>query len=452
VSELPAEMQLLRACFRSCLPEESLRVDIAPLLAQLNWDHVLWLAHGQRALLVLDDVLGRPRWARLSPPKILPQLAAFREVNQMRALGRGGETCRLQDLFDGHDVPAIPVDRWVFEQMSHGRPDLEDARGTLRYLVPARDRCRAEAMLLEAGHPCKNDPSKLITMGKHPVALNEVLAEHPDAGRLWSQATASEMGGRTLLQLAPVHWLLHLVARRRGTSRPSLRGAWSLVAFVQRRSDWDWPAVMSEAERFGLAQSVCSDLAASHRELDVPLPGSLAGLLAPDARPISDRPRAKQPSTFPTSPFLPTPPIVVERTLELAGAGSGDLVYDLGCGDGRVIVAAAKRFGARGFGVDSDPVRISEAVRMAAEEGVSDRASFACGELFDTNLADATILYLYLLPPLYPSMHQKILREAKPGLRVVSHDYFFPGWPPDMTEILRTSLTTVSQIYVWRVR
>ena len=210
--------------------------------------------------------------------------------------------------------------------------------------------------------------------------------------------------------------------------------------------------MLAEAERFSLGEAFSSGIAACHEELGIPLPGALSGLLARDSRPA---PKATGGSAvsppLPTSPFLPTPAHVARRLLQIAGVGAGDLVCDLGCGDGRIVVMAAKEFGARGLGVDSDPARTREAALRAEEAGVSGRVSFSCGELFDANLADATVLCLYLLPPLYPILHRKLLREARPGLRVVSHDYVFPGWAPERTEIIRTGLTKVSQIYLWRL-
>jgi hypothetical protein len=452
MSELVAEMQFLRACFRSCLDASGDDEELAPLLASVNWDHMLWLAREQRSLLVLDNVLKRPRWAVLCPPEVLAQVAAFREVNQMRALGRGAELCSVQDLFGHHAIEAISVDRWAFEQATRGRPDLVEIRGPLGYLVHPADRGRAEAVLLEAGHAVRRDPSKLVSKGKRPVVLNEGLAGHPGAGRLWSQAAPFELGGRRLLQLAPADWLLQFLAGREGQGRPSLADAWGVVSLVKRLPDRDWTFVLAEAGQFGLREALGSELLACHEELGAPLPGGLSGLLAlrgHSAESLQSPAPAAQ--TLPTSPFLPTPPVVARRLLQLAGVGPDDLVCDLGCGDGRIVVMAAKEFGSRGLGVDSDPVRIAEATRLAAEAGVSERVKFECGELFDANLADATVLCLYLLPPLFPALLRKLQREARPGLRVVSHDYVFPGWAPERTEIIRTGLTRVSQIYMWRL-
>ncbi len=128
--------------------------------------------------------------------------------------------------------------------------------------------------------------------------------------------------------------------------------------------------------------------------------------------------------------YVPTPQEVVERMLEIAKVGPQDYLIDLGSGDGRIVVTAAKKYGARGFGVDLNPERIKESVENAAKAGVSDRVAFHQRDLFDTNLSDATVITLYLLPSVNLALRPKLL-ELKPGTRLVSHDFSMDDWKPD---------------------
>jgi SAM-dependent methyltransferase len=130
-------------------------------------------------------------------------------------------------------------------------------------------------------------------------------------------------------------------------------------------------------------------------------------------------------------PYVSTPHPVVEAMLRLAQVGPGDVVYDLGCGDGRFVIAAAREFGARGIGVDIDPARIEEANAAARREGVSDRVRFLRQDLFGVDLSPATVVTLFLLPELNDRLAPKLRRELRPGARIVSHRWTIRGWPPD---------------------
>jgi len=128
------------------------------------------------------------------------------------------------------------------------------------------------------------------------------------------------------------------------------------------------------------------------------------------------------------SPFAATPDTVVTAMLKMAGTTSRDLVVDLGSGDGRLVIAAAKEFGARGYGVDIDENLVDYARRKAAEAGVSERAKFDHRDLFKTDLSSADVVTIYLLPTIMDRVAAKLAAELKPGTRVVTHDYQLPGW------------------------
>jgi SAM-dependent methyltransferase len=130
------------------------------------------------------------------------------------------------------------------------------------------------------------------------------------------------------------------------------------------------------------------------------------------------------------APYVATPMSVVERMLELAGVGAEDVVYDLGCGDGRIVVAAANRYGARGVGVDLDPRRIREARRLAKTAGVESLVAFRVEDATATDFSGATVLALYLLPESNELLRPIMETHLAVGARVVSHEYEIPGWTP----------------------
>ena len=130
-------------------------------------------------------------------------------------------------------------------------------------------------------------------------------------------------------------------------------------------------------------------------------------------------------------PFIPTPPAVVDAMLELAGVGPRDFVIDLGSGDGRIVIAAAKNRGARGYGVEIDGELVQAARRTAQREGVAERVEFKVQDLFATDLGQATVVAMYLYPRLMLQLRPRLFAELKPGSRVVSHDFDMAAWKPD---------------------
>lgn len=145
-------------------------------------------------------------------------------------------------------------------------------------------------------------------------------------------------------------------------------------------------------------------------------------------------------------PYVPTPQPVVERMLEIAQVGRNDVVYDLGSGDGRLVITAAQKYGARGVGIDINPRRIQEANANAKAAGVTDLVEFRQQDLFKTDLSSATVVTLYLLPRINLKLRPKLLRELKPGTRIVSHAFKMGDWKPQRVE--RVSGRT---IYYWVV-
>ncbi len=144
--------------------------------------------------------------------------------------------------------------------------------------------------------------------------------------------------------------------------------------------------------------------------------------------------------------YVPTPQPVVDAMLELAGVGRDDVLYDLGSGDGRIPVTAARRFGTRGVGIDIEPVRIREANANARAAGVTDLVTFRREDLFQTDFSEATVVTLYLLPKLNLRLRPILLEQLKPGTRIVSHAFDMGDWDPE--QVVRVDGTV---IYMWTV-
>ena len=139
-------------------------------------------------------------------------------------------------------------------------------------------------------------------------------------------------------------------------------------------------------------------------------------------------------------PYLPTPHEVVKMMLDMAEVHRGDVVYDLGCGDGRIVIAALQAGAERGVCVDIDPVRIAEARAKAESAGLTKRIRFVEGDLFQVPIADATVVTLYLLPSVNERLKPRLLTELRPGTRVVSHDFDMgTEWKPEREERLSLS-------------
>jgi SAM-dependent methyltransferase len=146
--------------------------------------------------------------------------------------------------------------------------------------------------------------------------------------------------------------------------------------------------------------------------------------------------------------YIPTPPAVVEAMLALAEVTRSDTVYDLGSGDGRIVITAARKYGARGVGIDIDPALTKKATENAAAASVSDRVRFVTGDLFTADISEATVVTLYLLQSINERLRPKLVRELKPGTRVVSHLFNMgPEWPPE-----KTLMVERRPVFLWTIR
>ena len=155
-------------------------------------------------------------------------------------------------------------------------------------------------------------------------------------------------------------------------------------------------------------------------------------------------------------PYIRTPQSVVEKMLDLAEVGPGDFLIDLGSGDGRIVITAVQQRGARGFGVELDPTLVDASNEAARKAGVADRAQFFTRDLFETDIREASVLTMYLLPAVNLQLRPRILTELRPGTRVVSHDWDMGEWQPDAKIVLEGLSKPVmpvkaSTAYLWIV-
>jgi len=151
--------------------------------------------------------------------------------------------------------------------------------------------------------------------------------------------------------------------------------------------------------------------------------------------------------------YVPTPQNVVDKMLQMARVTKDDVVYDLGCGDGRVVITAARKYGAQGVGVDIDPVRIKESLANVQKEKVDQLVDIRQGDALKvSDLSRATVVVTYMLPEFMAKLKPILLRHLKPGTRIVAHDYPLPGWEAEETaSVLASTRPHAHSLYLWRV-
>lgn len=149
------------------------------------------------------------------------------------------------------------------------------------------------------------------------------------------------------------------------------------------------------------------------------------------------------------APFVPTPLDVVERMLQLGEVARGDTVYDLGCGDGRIVIAAAKQYGARGVGVDIEPYRVAESQSNAEAAGVAHLVTFKHQDAMTLDLSEATVVIIYLVHWSAEKLLPVIAKTARAGTRIISHNFGMADWPPIRTEKFAGEVGTTHTLYLW---
>jgi precorrin-6B methylase 2 len=162
--------------------------------------------------------------------------------------------------------------------------------------------------------------------------------------------------------------------------------------------------------------------------------------------PVAGRAQENEPLREPDVIFVPTPQAVVDAMLKMAGVHKGDVVYDLGSGDGRIVVTAAKEYGVKGIGIDINPKRIAEANANAEQAGVTNLVAFHNEDLFEADIREASVVTLYLLTTLNLKLRPKLWHDLKPGTRVVSQTFDMGDWKPEKEEMVEGY-----NIYLWTI-
>jgi len=152
------------------------------------------------------------------------------------------------------------------------------------------------------------------------------------------------------------------------------------------------------------------------------------------------------------APSSATPSDVVDRMLTMARVGRSDVVYDLGCGDGRIVIAAALKFGARGVGVDIDPTLVARAQAEARAAGVADRVTFAVQDAMTVDVTPATVVTLYLLAASNAKLRPVLTRQLRPGARIVSHNYPIGDWEPEQVDTFTDARGTTRTLFLWTIQ
>lgn len=153
----------------------------------------------------------------------------------------------------------------------------------------------------------------------------------------------------------------------------------------------------------------------------------------------------------PGARYVATPTDVVDRMLTLASVGAQDVVFDLGCGDGRIVIAAAQKFGARGVGVDIDPARIQEAQANAKRAGVENLVTFRVQDALETDVSEATVVTLYLVSALNVKLRPRLTAQLRPGARIVSHNFAMGDWRPDAVDTFSSADGASRTLYLWKI-
>jgi SAM-dependent methyltransferase len=176
----------------------------------------------------------------------------------------------------------------------------------------------------------------------------------------------------------------------------------------------------------------------------------LAAMLASGPVLAAQAPATTRPDAPQLAPYVPTPHEVVDRMLTLAGVTKSDVVYDLGCGDGRILIAAAKRYGARGVGVDIDPQRIAEANANARAAGVEHLVTFMLQDAMKTDVSGASVVTTYLLTASNLKLRPLLTSQLKPGSRIVTHSFGMGDWTPEQSDSFTDSSGRARMLFLFR--
>ncbi len=475
------------------------------LLPEAEWAAVMWMTRRHKVLPPFYE--GLSRYAGDVPSDVRAKLKQQVQVNGLYSLTQSREFLELEEIFVASGARVIPVGGQVQAALIHGNLALRQSRFIrLRYLVRPGDVSRLEERLTPLGYVFDPD---LIRLYKFGVTRSKVIwhtglsvgRPMPEAlfEKMWTRRKEVSLGGRRVQTLAPEDMLLFLCREEIAHHQLHWRRLVEIGALVHRPDGFAWPVALETARQAGLEGEVLLQVALAHDLLGVDLPEPvLERLRRPGLQRAAERVKAALPDASPGYPerfrfrvglkpglgakagyawrqgrkdlraawkkatrsraeakniglYAPTPMAVAEQMLRLAEVGPEDRVYDLGCGDGRIVILAAKRFGARGVGIDFDPELVAKARREAEAAGVSHLVTFIESDVMEVDLAPASVVTIYLQDFAFPRLLKKLRRDLRPGARIVSHDFFFKSWPPKKAEVVSPAPGLLSHIYLWEV-
>jgi SAM-dependent methyltransferase len=440
-----ALFEVLRSIVVATVASERLERPIA--LPPETWPSAIWLAqrHG-----VLTHLAAAVHAGIVCPPaaSVGEQLQTWSRASAFAYLAQCREVQTLESVLADFEVAGTVVSACTLARRFHSNPERYSRRSALTLLVPLQDRAAVEAHLGALGYSMVADGRRdLVEFGRSQIRVR--------AREEWPVVRPIHLVGRDPVALEWWSHVTHALTLRRTWS---LSAALDVVATASRVDTDEWRTLgtsLTPSDALVAQMAVtrhCFDV------LDLPYPAGLSRVdSTTQARlrtAFSHHGLEPEDVVAPQADlgvYSPTPDLVVEAMLALAGVTAGDVVYDLGCGDGRLVVTAARQFGARAVGVEQDPDRADLARTCAQSAGVSDRVRIDVGDLRSVDLSDASVVCLYLAPSAYAELQLWLRSALRPGTRVVSHEMSFAGWAPEDAAVVGWGGVRASLIYLWRI-
>ncbi len=482
---------------------------IASLLRHdIDWSYLVWHAYRQGVASLLYQQL-YPTYAEIVPKAVLRTLGdVYRGILVYNSI-QAAELLKFLSVLEAQGLTPItlkgPV-RTVFVYRNlairHG--------GTPIVLVHERDFLKAKKSLISYGYTPEESSGRLYLRGSHGIIarLRWELScpDYPflfDSPSLWQQPESLALfHGKEVLTLVTENYLLFLCAQGTKQAWSRLEPICDIANLIGSRQALDWERVMVLARQLHCERSLYLGLILANQLLDADLPDCVSKYAGADplvnsmaaeakARVLSvrglgslgrslfrlrtmDRWQDKIRSGYELVPKLfheyvwlplgrlphprrvnvnyePTPMKMIERMLELAQVGSDDLLYDLGCGDGRIVVMAAERYGTHAVGFDIDPQRISESRARAQEARVEHLVDFIQRDGTRVDLSQATVVTLYMGSTWTAKIGPLLQKQLRPGSRIVSRSSDMGNWPPLKTEFVANGNGTIDPIYLWQI-
>lgn len=423
------------------------RLELPVALPPQAWPTAIWLArrHG-----VLTHLAAAVEAGLVAPPSAstCSQLQSWSRFSAFQYLAHCREELALQAALAEFGVTGILVSACALSRQFHASPERYSRRSAVTVLVAPQERAAVETHLRALGYLMTADGlDRVVEFGRSPIRVQpreSWPAVHP------LQSTGGDP--------VALEWWSHVTHTL--TLRPTwpLSAALDVVAIASRVGADDWRELANNA---GSSGELIAQLAVTRHcfdVLDLPHPtgvGRVEGAEGGPLVPVFSRhgidPEDVAPPREDLGVYSPTPDAVVEAMLALAGVTATDVVYDLGCGDGRLVVTAARRCGARAVGVERDPDRADLARMRAESAGVSDRVRIDVGDLRSVDISAASVVCLYLAPSAYAELQIWLRSALRPGTRIVSHEMSFAGWVPVETAVVPWGGVRASLIYLWTI-